>query len=106
MFSLVCLKAKTEEKLKINFPSSWAKAFFAHFEKKKRNQTEFKIQFLAIVLWSIMKVFANFHKQNSYLRLPIFWNWTNKKYGIQHDLQQSVRFFKSLHPTVQCSHWG
>ena len=86
--TLVCLKEKSEEKLKNDFCLTMGKTIFAHFGglTKKLNQTEFQIFFLVRVLWSKMKVFANLKKSFIFKIFvifeneisPTFWNWTYK----------------------------
>ena len=60
MCSLVCLKAKNEEKQKkyVSFDQVKNK----YLGPKKNVKQKIRFFFLAIVLWSKVKVFANFQK--------------------------------------------
>ena len=81
--SLVCLKIKTDDKLKIIVVCPfWGPT-------KNTKPSEFQIFFLVFFVWSKLKVYAWFFWK---WKSTIFWNWAHKNIP---DWQHSARFRKS-----------
>ena len=127
MCSLVCFEAKNEEKLNkiLLFPLTRSKNCPFWGITKIQKIIKFRIFFMAIVLWSKKKKFANFQTKIFIFKVPvIFWKWklwracarpnSQNFWNLIHknipNRQHSARYQKSkkssisLHPMLQPFH--